>query len=326
MWDKKHGGFFWQVKAVTKTHSDPVVLEKHAYGNSFGIYASASAYRASKDLSALQLAMDGFQWLDSHAHDNANGGYFEFLTQTGTPIHTSPKYPRDFIGTKTGFKSMNTHIHLLEAFSELYLASHDSRVKSRLMEVFLVVRDKIYTNPGCLNMFFNADWKPIPDYDSFGHDIETAFLLVEAAHVLGKQNDMKTTAAAKHLVDHALDYGYDPKNGGFYDSGPTFGPPSKLEKVWWTQAEGLNALLLMHLTYRSQTRKYWDEFVKTWNFVKKYQVDQKNGGWYSTVSTELTPEISQNKSDQWKDPYHQGRAMLNIMEMLQTLEDQPRGK
>ena len=319
MWDMGQGGFFWQVKIDQVGHATPTTFDKHAYGNSFGIYASASAYGATKDPQALKLALDGFHWLDKHAHDNINGGYYEALTRAGKPIITRSGNGRDNIGTKFGYKSMNSHIHLLEAFTELYKVHPNREVRVRLLELFKIVRDKVYVDPGCLHLYFNPNWRPIPDGDSFGHDIETAYLLVDAAEVLGMQRDAATWRAAKNLVDHALEVGWDTKNGGFYDYGTAFGPASKLEKVWWTQAEGLNALLLIHLHNGGSTSKYWRAFLQQWNFIQMYQVDNKFGGWYSTVSPELVAQADQNKSDQWKDPYHQGRALMNVLRMLKSL-------
>ena len=117
--------------------------------------------------------------------------------------------------------------------------------------MFALVRDKIAVESvGCLNYLFTPDWKPLPDHDSFGHDVETAYLLTEASAVLGRPEDARTWRLARRIVDHALDFGWDADNGGFYDSGAVFGStPYTTDKIWWVQAEGLNALLLMHARY-----------------------------------------------------------------------------
>jgi N-acyl-D-glucosamine 2-epimerase len=287
--------------------------EKHAYGISFGIYASAAAYRSTKDKAALDLAKRAFLWLDDRAHDAVNGGYYEALTQDGKPILAAPSPgKRDFIGTTYGFKSMNTHIHLLEAITELHKAWPNPKVRKRLEELFKVVRDKIYVDPGCLNQFFNPDWRPVPDLDSFGHDIETAFLLIEAAEELGIPHDKKTMLAAKRLVDHALEVGWDDKNGGFYDRGIALGEATERDKIWWTQAEGLNALSLMRELYPSQEQKYGIAFKKQWAFIQNHQVDQQALGWITNLHPDGTAIPDQPKSTMWKDPYHQGRALMNV--------------
>jgi cellobiose epimerase len=318
-WDAEQGGFFWQVDAVTGKPTDGRG-EKHVYGIAFGIYAAAAGHEVTHDAAALDLAKRAFAWLEEHAHDAKNGGYYEALIREGKPILTAamPR-SRDFIGTAYGYKSMNTHIHLLEAFGELYAVWKDPLLRKRLEEVFHVVRDKVYVEPGCLNLFFTPDWRPVPDHDSFGHDIETAYLLAEAAHNLGIPDDPATWKAARNLVDHALEYGWDANTGGFYDTGTAFGPATGKQKVWWTEAEGLNALLLMHERFGKETPRYWQAFVKQWEFIQKRQVDEKNLGWYSEVHEDGTAPTGRSKSNAWTDPYHQGRALMNVAAMLKRL-------
>ena len=169
----------------------------------------------------------------------------------------------DHLGTAYGYKSMNSHIHLLEAMTALYRVWPDPMVQTRLRELFVLVRDKIAVEPGCLNLFFTPDWRPVPDHDSFGHDVETAYLLLEAATALKQPDDAKTLAAAKYLVDHALVWGWDERLGGFYDKGAAFTPACGREKIWWTQAEGLNALLLMHVRFRQSVAAILRRFPQT---------------------------------------------------------------
>ena len=322
LWDKQEGGFYWAVDAEGKPETDRKT-EKHAYGISFGIYAAAEVARVTKDEKALTLAKKGFLWLDKHAHDHKNGGYYEALRRDGTPLLSppSPTVTGDPIGTHYGYKSMNTHIHLLEAFTSLYAVWHDESVRKRLEEVFLLVRDKIAVEPGCLNLFFTPDWRAIPDHDSFGHDVETAFLLEEAAIALGKPHEVRTEKVSRSLVDHALAYGWDEVNGGFYDAGTAFGKPVDTAKVWWTQAEGLNALLQMHLRYKNQTQVYGTAFVRQWAFIRDKQTDAVNRGWITRLTATGEPDgANQNKSDAWKEPYHQGRAALHVLENLHLLQ------
>ena len=181
------------------------------------------------------------------------GGYFEALARDGTPIlawkQDAPLQKRvDRLGVYYGFKSMNSHIHLLEALTELKKIDDRPIVKERLLELFLIVRDRIAVEPGALNLYLTRDWRAIPAHDSFGHDVETAYLLVEAARAIQKPEEVeKTWQVARALVDHALDWGWDEDAGGFYDKGESFaGAAFDRKKVWWTAAEGLNALLLMH--------------------------------------------------------------------------------
>ncbi len=318
MWDSQNGGFFWGLEKGKPTRNG----EKHAYGIAFAIYALSAHYRATGAARSLALAQQAFRWLDSHAHDSKNGGYYEALTRQGIPLLSAPpqQEPKDAIGTRYGYKSMNTHIHLLEALSALSDEWKDKTLHARLTEVFHLVRDTIVVSPpGAMNLFFRPDWKPIPDRDSFGHDIETAYLLIEATTALGHPDDERTWAVARSLVDHTLDFGFDAQNGGFYNEGGTFGGIFDSDKVWWVQAEGLNALLLMHRKYGQSTPRYWEAFQQQWAFIQNRQIDHINGGWYGHVTQAGDPIPGAVKSDGWTEGYHQGRALFNVSHELSEL-------
>ncbi len=318
MWDAQHGGFYWIVEADGRP-----VARKHAYGMAFGIYGAAAGYEATKEPRALDLARRAFAWLETRAHDEANGGYHEFYTREGRVIREAdandPTAKKtDFIGTGVGFKSMNAHVHLLESLTELYRVWPDELLRTRLREMLGIVRDKITVEPGCMNLYFTADWRAVPDHDSFGHDVETAFLLLEAAEAL-RDHDDRTLRVARSLVDHALEWGWDNRHGGFYDKGAAFKPAHGLEKVWWVQAEGLNTLLLMHELSGKETGRYWSAFLKQWDFIWKHQVDHRHGEWFNTVSHDGQPAPGQAKGSNWKAAYHNGRALMTTVERLRRL-------
>lgn len=325
LWDTEHGGFFWGLDERGR-FLPRYGAEKHLYGMAFGIYAAANVYRATRREDALLLAQKAFFWLEQHAYDKENGGYWEAYHRDGSVITEVPKPGtdgradprRDLLGTPYGFKSMNSHIHILEALTELYRAWPDPRVKDRLSSIFFVVRDRIAVEPGCLNLYFTPDWRAVPDHDSFGHDVETAFLLLEAAEVLGMEKDEKSLRRAKSLVDHALEYGWDRKDGGFYDKGTAFGPAYGLEKIWWTQAEGLNALLLMHERFGHADGRYWPAFLAQWEFIRKRQIDPKTGEWFDTILPDGRP-AEKDLGHIWKAAYHNGRALMATAERLRRL-------
>lgn len=317
-WDRQHGGPYWAVDLAgkpTTARGD----EKHVYGIAFVIYAAATNYEVTRDEAALELAKRTFRWLDEHAHDAQHGGYFEALRADGRPIQAGGAGKVDAIGTQYGRKSMNTHIHVLEALTELYSVWRDEAVRLRTEEVLGVCLNKIYTEPGYLTLFFRPDWRRVEGPDSFGHDIETAFLVVEAAEALGRPEDEQTWSVARRLVDHALRVGYDRKHGGFYNEGTPGGGELATEKIWWVQAEGLNVLLLMHEHFGRQTLRYWDAFVRQWDFISKHQIDQTHGGWYSQVHEDGTAIPGRAKSDRWTEGYHQGRALINVTARLRRL-------
>ncbi|HEY2828151.1 MAG TPA: acetylxylan esterase [Pirellulales bacterium] len=322
MWDKQSGGIFWGLDddgKITPSFGD----DKQLYGIGFCLYAAANSYRATKDPAALDLAQRIFRWVDQHAHDDQNGGYFEWLKRDGTPIQPDPnaKQPDLRSGLPVGGKSMNTHIHYLETLAQLYQVWPDPAVRKRLDEVLSIVRDKICREPGVMHLYFTFDWQPTSDRDSYGHDIETAYLLIDAAEALGAASDPKTQHMARLLVDHCLQTGWDETNGGVYQEGPMLGKADALTKEWWEQVEALNALLLMHEKYGQETDKYFKAFQQEWHFIQAYQFDHEYPGVIESVQPDGKP-ITQDKGRMWKAAYHDGRALLNVTDRLKKLGGQ----
>jgi len=323
LWDRERGGFYWSVDADGRPNREGAA-HKQIYGVAFGLYALAASYEVTQDAASLELAQRCFRWMEQFAHDPEQGGYLEFVTLDGSRVPGGEANP---IGARGDQKSMNTHIHVLEALTQLYRVWPDEGVRKRVEEVFNLCLEKIYTEPGCLTQFFSADWKRLPGPDSFGHDVEAGFLLVEAAEALGRPEDERAWKAARRLVDHALACGWDSAHGGLYDAGRLdeqgrLAGDLKTEKIWWVQAENLNALLLQHERVGQETRDYWNAFVQQWNFIAQHQVDRERGGWYRTVGADGKRErpMSQlGKSDCWTECYHQARAMLVVSERLRRM-------
>lgn len=315
MWDKQSGGFFWSINE----NGQPGSLVKQMYGHAFGIYALAASYQATRDSAALNLARKAFQWLEDHAHDKERLGYIETIGPDGEPSYIGSSST----GAGANQKSMNTSIHILEALTGLYQVWPDTLVKSRLQEMLDICRDRIYSDPGYLTQFLSADWRRIAGADSFGHDVEAGYLLVEAADALGQGTDPRNWTIARRLLDHAMQYGWDSKRGGLYDSGQMDAAGVVTgnlvtNKIWWVQAEHLNALLLQHEHVGGEAEKYWSAFVKQWAWIRKHQVDPKFGGWWPIVRADGTP-VSRVKADMWTECYHQGRAMMNVSTRLRRL-------
>ncbi|MDO4575997.1 MAG: AGE family epimerase/isomerase [Planctomycetia bacterium] len=332
MWDKKYGGFYWEVKADGTPLTDSNSEMKHAYGISFAIYGLANVYRLTGDKDALNLAVETFRWLDKHGYDRKNGGYIEAFYRDGTPMLASPADRPDVVKGKTrellGCKSMNTHLHLLEAYTELYKVWKDDTLRARLEELLVIMRDKVTTWPGAMRQFFRADWTPAATFVSFGHDIECAYLMEEALEVLGRPEDAATLKVCKDMVDHSLEFGFDYKYGGFFYDGATFGAPADTTKFWWVQAEGLNTLSRMYLRY-GETR-YYRDFVLQWDFLSKHILDAEYGGWYPVTDADganprgLDSRFSQvtrglEKAHLWKTAYHEVRALLNVSDTLEKI-------
>jgi cellobiose epimerase len=330
MWDRQKGGFFWLVSRGGNVKKDePGRVVKQAYGNAFGIYALAGYYDASHDDAALRLAQDAFRWLNAHAHDPVYRGYFNYMERDGTPLrdgyHNDP--PKD----------QNSSIHILEAFTELYRVWPDPVLRDRLQEMLVLIRDRIRVDPGYLTLFAAADWTPVSyrdssgavreknhyyDHVSFGHDVETAYLMIEASEALGLSNDSVTARVAKQMVDHALRNGWDDAAGGFYDEGYYLKGRSEITithdtKNWWAQAEGLNTLLLMADRYPSDPLRYDEKFLKQWAYIDTYLIDHQYGGWYQGGLDKEPQARTALKGQIWKAAYHDGRALMNVIRRLE---------
>lgn len=331
MWDKTSGGFFTMVNRQGEPKPSDSI--KTAYGNAFGIFALAAYYSASGDTAALALAKKTFWWLEKGSHDPVQLGYFQHLKRNGNPVQRP-------VGTSShsdlGYKDQNSSIHLLEAFTELYQVWPDSLLRERLQEMLLLIRDTITGPKGNLTLFLLPDLTPVSfrdssretildhanlDHVSFGHDVETAFLLREASHVLGLKNDTVTERVTKMMVDHALSNGWDSSIGGFYDEGYYFKSEpaitiTKDTKNWWAQAEGLNTLLLMADHYPDDERDYFGKFETLWNYSRIYLIDHEHGDWYAG-GLDKQPEMKTAlKGHIWKGNYHQFRSLSNCISRL----------
>ena len=332
MWDKTNGGFYTLVSRNGTVKAGGFAA-KEAYGNSFAIYALAAYYQASGDTSALNLAKKTFWWLEKHSHDPINKGYFQHLENNGMPV----KRPANSkINSEIGYKDQNSSIHLLESFTELYNVWPDKLLRERLEEMFYLVRDKITTPKGNLVLFFKPDWTPISNRDSseatiikyssidhvsFGHDVETAYLMLEASHFLGIHQDTLTLKKAKIMVDHALNNGWDKSVGGFYDEGYYFKNKPEItiirdSKNWWAQAEGLNTLLLMSEHFPNDQQQYYEKFKQLWKYINTYLIDHEHGDWYQGGLDKQPNYKTALKGQIWKGTYHNFRALMNCIQML----------
>ena len=342
MWDNTYGGFYM----IRNREGNPIGQasgnSKTAYGNAFAIYALASYFKLSGDSSALELARQTFLWLEQYSHDSEYGGYFNNLTREGKLRERDNEELARFDQAGPDWKDQNSSIHLLEAFTELYKAWPDSLLHQRLQEMLGIIRDTIVREKGYLTLFLERDWTPISyrdssdairkahfnmDHVSFGHDIETAYLMLEASDALKLESDQKTLTIAKKMVDHSLSTGWDEEKGGLYNEGYYFKDSESISvidkaKVWWVQAETLNSLLLMSKLFPEEN-KYYQAFLKQWEYMKTYLIDHEYGGWYYN-GLDNNPEMTKaNKTSDWKVNYHDSRSLMNCIEMLMGKE---RGK
>jgi len=339
MWDHTYGGFYSWVDR----QGNVVDSTKNAYGNAFGIYALSAYYHASHDTAAMNLVRKAFLWLDKHSHDPVYKGYFQHMDNKGMPLVRKKTMNSR---AETGYKDQNSSIHLLEALTELYQVWPDPLVRERLSEMLYLIRDVIVTKKGYLTLFLTPDWKPVSfrdssrsfidnhhnlDHVSFGHDVETAYLMVEATEVLGNKHDTTTWRVAKRMVDHALANGWDTTVGGFYDEGYYFKDAPRLtvtkdSKNWWAQAEGLNTLLLLADQYPQDENAYFEKFQRQWNYIDRYLIDHEYGDWFEGGIDKEPFQQKRLKGHAWKACYHHFRSMANAVKRLRNASEEKVGQ
>jgi cellobiose epimerase len=314
LWDAEHGGFYWSVSADgTRAVQDM----KHLYGQGFALYALTEYGQASGDPQAQAMAARLFRLLEFYAYDTQYGGYQEFFTRTwDTPPEGSAAYVG---GAPKGAKLMNTHLHLMEPFTTYVQWSGLPLARQRLTElIFIQSSAVVRMEVGACTDKYAPDWTPLLQGDwarvSYGHDLENTWLLSEANRAAGLP-DAPLLGLYRTLVDYALEHGYDRQAGGFFDSGPLGQAADRLDKVWWVQAEALVALLNMYSLTGEQP--YADAFLQTLSWVEDHQTDWKNGDWFATIES---GQAAGAKAGPWKSPYHNGRAVIECLEILQRIE------
>jgi cellobiose epimerase len=304
--DPKEGGYFWKTDLSGAVVSD----KKIVYGQSFVIYALVEYYRASRDRSALNHAMKLYQTLEQRSHDPKYGGWVEHFERDWTPMKLRDPRAEVEVG---GLKSANTHLHLMEALTELFEASKDPSVKKSLAEAVKVNATYFYPPDAGQSAFHREpDWSAVTDPRSaglsYGHNVEFAWLMVRAEKILGREPSWKHFYA--HM-DHALKYGCDQDRGGLYNRGINNQPAFDTSKVWWVQAEMMAALTdaLLH----QPDAKYEAALDKLSQFVLKYGTDPRDGIWLDTMTADGQPK-STGKAHNWKANYHDVRAIVKFVE------------
>ena len=304
--DPEHGGVFWSVDYL----GHPLDAKKQIYALAFAIYGLSEYYAASGLAPALAHAQDLFRCIETHSFDPEYGGYFEALARDWTPLADLRLSDKDANEKKT----MNTHLHVLEAYTNLYRHWPDAHLRAQIQELLEVFLAHII-DPATqhLHLFLDEHWTPKSTAISFGHDIEAAWLLLEAVEALGDEDGIDRFRRIAVDMAAAAAEGLDFTGGLNYEFDPTTYHWNR-EKHWWVQAEAMIGFLnAYNLTGE---RHFYEQFLGVWSFTRQYILDYKRGEWHWGVTEALTPIATEDKAGFWKCPYHNARACLEILGRL----------
>ncbi|HQE93334.1 MAG TPA: AGE family epimerase/isomerase [Anaerolineae bacterium] len=305
-WDDTCGGLYWMIAA----DGEPIRPRKQIYGQAFGIYALAEYYSATGAQDALDKAIALFRLMEEHSHDPRYGGYFEAYTrdwQLETDLRLSAIDMNEM-------KSMNTHLHVMEAYTNLLRVWDHKELRLRQAENIDLMMHRIIS-PTTFHtlLFFDESWNSRTDHISYGHDIETNWLLVESATVLGderRSEEAKTIAVkmAQSIYDEGLD-----AEGGLVNEGDPSGVTDP-DFEWWPQAEA--AVGFLNAYQLSGQAHFLQAALRSWDFIETYFIDRQYGEWFRHVTKDHAVDRSAAKVSFWKCPYHNGRACMELIDRL----------
>lgn len=304
--DPEHGGLFWMVDYQGQPSQD----KKQVYGQAFVIYALTEYYRAVQHQEALDLAIEIYHLLEKYSYDPVHKGYVEALARDWKDTGNLSLSAKD-LNEK---KSMNTHLHALEAYTNLYRVWKSPELQHSLKELIEVTLDHIVDPEHArFQLFFNEKWETRGNHISYGHDIEGSWLLVEAAEVLGDPGLLiRVIRTAIRMVEAVYKDGVD-TDGGIWNEADGSNVTDS-NKDWWPQAE---AMVGFYNAYQlTGDTKFKEAAARSWNFIQTYLIDRTGGEWYWGVGRNGKPLLHEPKISAWKCPYHNGRACLEMIERL----------
>lgn len=326
-WDKEYGGFYWLLNRDGSV-KDP---SKLTYGEGFGVYALSQYYLTYGDERALEIAEKAFDLIQVYATDTLRGGYFENIERDWS---ISPAGP--YAGDR---KSLDIHMHLLEAWTTLYQATGKEIHKRKLQESWDIIKTYMVNKEDGygLNQFdlwfhqipainIKRTWNAERETNetiatptnttSYGHNVELSWLADHALNVLGKREKDDSEILIKFL-DHALAHGWDYENGGVFRDGVGNGEALVTDKEWWQNFESLTGFLNGYVM--TGDKKYYETFASLWEFDKKYFMNYEVGESRQLLDKKGNPIVS-NIGNPWKGIYHTGRAFAECIRRLESLE------
>jgi mannobiose 2-epimerase len=307
--DKENHGVYWSVDHK----GQPLDSKKQIYAQAFTIYAFSEYYKATKDNTAIIEAIDLYDMINKYSYDKVNGGYTEAFTAEWKTIDDLRLSNKD----ANEKKSMNTNLHVLEAFTALYQVWPYEQVKNKikqLTENFLQhIIDPVTHHQ---HLFFDNNWQPKSTGVSYGHDIEATWLLQDAAEVIADEDLVKKTKHTAIRVADAVNEGLDNDGGLWYEYEPSVKHLVK-EKHMWPQAEAMVGYF--NLYQNTSDKKYFNNSFAAWQFVQQYILDKEHGEWHWGVKENYEP-MQEDKVGIWKCPYHNSRACIEIIKRINHLQ------
>lgn len=299
--DNTYGGVYWELDYK----GNPVNTKKQSYVQGFMLYGFSEYHRATGNEEALELAKEFF-YLIEKCHDDKSGGYPEAYTQDWQPIEDMRLSEKDANEKKT----MNTHLHILEPYTNLCRVWKDAdleHAQKRLIDIFT---DRILDkDTNHLNLFFDEEWDVKSTAVSYGHDIEASWLLFEAAEVLGDENILTKIKDLSLRIAEAAADGLEADGSMIYEMD---GSHIDAERHWWVQAEAVVGF--MYAYKNSGDVRYRDKAEKLWEYIRHRIVDTENGEWLWSRLADGTINNKDDKAGFWKCPYHNGRMCLEMIE------------
>ena len=302
--DHKYGGVYWTVDKDGKRADSKAQL----YAQAFAIYGLSEFCRAKEDDEALKCAVNLFRIIEKDFRDKVNGGYIEALTRDFKPLADMSLSSHDINAAKT----MNSHLHLLEAYANLYRVWPDAELKERVTELLELLCGHIMGDDGHLKLYFNEDWTPLPGAVSYGHDIETSWLALESAFAV-EDFDLtdKVRACCRKMLSAALE-GLQGDGSMIYERFPDGRCDSS--RQWWVQAETVVGSLWAWKYLGDEAGT--DRAIQCWNYISTHLVDRSGGEWFWGCDEKARPDVDSVKAGLWKCPYHNTRMCLEALSIF----------
>lgn len=303
-YDCEHGGIYWSLDFK----GSPLDTKKQIYAIGFAIYGLSEYARATGDTKALDEAICLFESIEAHSFDMAKNGYCEALTRDWDEIADMRLSEKDANERKT----MNTHLHILEPYTNLYRIWKDERLEKQLRNLILLFIDKILnTETGHLQLFFDDDWNSKMRVVSYGHDIEASWLIHEAALVLGDAEVLAKVEPIVRQIAIAASEGLTTEGGMIYEKNLDT-DHLDADYHWWVQAETVIGYFNLYENFGDESAL--QKAVSCWEFIKSRFIDEEHGEWYWSIHSDGTVNRKDDKAGFWKCPYHSGRMCMEVIE------------